>query len=235
VTERRHHQLTQRLLGQIADGTFIVGDRLPTEEDLSATHGLARGTVRQSLGRLEELGMITRRPGAGTIVTATSPVGSCRPVAMSAADMVTLAVGTRLVRPEMGEIVLDGALAARLGADPGATWFRMRGPRVRRGSGGPPLCWSEHYQPHHLPRQKLLRGDISEADVRSHAVEQIISAGLIDARMAAALSAGGAAPPVIAGDPALVITRRHVTADGAPVGVEIHTHPGDRYQVTMTI
>src|SRR5271169_1216989 len=118
MRERRHQQLTQRLLSQIADGTFIVGDRLPTEEDLSAMHGLARGTVRQSLGRLEELGMITRRPGAGTIVTATSPVGSYRPVALSAADMVTLAVGTRLVRPEMGEIVLDGALAARLGAEP---------------------------------------------------------------------------------------------------------------------
>jgi GntR family transcriptional regulator len=235
VRARRHQQLTQRLLGQIADGTFVVGDRLPTEEELSVMHGLARGTVRQSLGRLEELGLITRRPGAGTIVTATAPVGSYRPVALTAADMVTLAAGTKLVRPEMGEITLSDALAARLGAEPATIWFSMRGPRVRRGSDDPPLCWSEHYQPHHLPRQKLLRGDISEADVRAHTVEQIISAGLIDARMAAALSGRGADPPVTAGDPALVITRRHVTADGTLVGVEIHTHPGDRYQITMMI
>jgi len=228
VSARRHQQLTERLLRQITDGTFVVGDRLPTEEELGAMHGLARGTVRQSLGRLEELGMITRRPGAGTIVIAAEPAGSYRPVALSAADVVTIAAGTRLVRPEMGEVALDDALAARLGAEPGTIWFRLAGPRVRRGTGERPLCWSEHYQPHHLPREKLLRGAVTEADVSSQAVEQTITAGLISTRMAAALSAKE-------GDPALVITRRHVSADGALVGVGIHTHPADRYQITMTL
>jgi len=67
--------IAEMLLKQIADGTYVLGGRLPTETQLAAEHGLARETIRRALGRLEQLGMIERRPGAGTTVVATSPVG----------------------------------------------------------------------------------------------------------------------------------------------------------------
>jgi hypothetical protein len=57
-------------IAQIVNGTLGVGDRIPTESELCAAHGLARGTVRQALDQLERLGMINRQPKVGTVVVA---------------------------------------------------------------------------------------------------------------------------------------------------------------------
>src|SRR5712672_328162 len=83
----RHQAVAEELLARIADGTYAVGDRLPTEQELCATYGLARGTVRQALDRLLQLGMIDRRPGTGTTVVATAPVGQYQPFAFSPSDI----------------------------------------------------------------------------------------------------------------------------------------------------
>jgi DNA-binding GntR family transcriptional regulator len=92
----QHQQLAEDLLAQIADGTFAIGDRLPTEEQLCADYGLARGTVRRALGRLDELGLISRRPRAGTTLIASVPMAGYQPLAQSAADIVALAAETQL-------------------------------------------------------------------------------------------------------------------------------------------
>lgn len=44
------------------------GDRLPPDTELARTMGVARGTLRRALGRLEEGGVIVRRQGSGTYV-----------------------------------------------------------------------------------------------------------------------------------------------------------------------
>jgi GntR family transcriptional regulator len=140
-----HQQLTETLLLQIADGTLAVGDRLPTEEELSTLHGLARGTVRRALGRIEDLGMISRRPGAGTIVISPAPVAGYQPLAQSAVDIVALAAETRLVDPKASEVILDSYRAKRLGARKGSSWFVIEGVRALRKGDSTPLCWSEQY------------------------------------------------------------------------------------------
>ncbi len=43
-------------------------DRLPTERALAERFGVARGTVRQALARLEQMGLVTKRRGSGTYV-----------------------------------------------------------------------------------------------------------------------------------------------------------------------
>jgi GntR family transcriptional regulator len=223
-----HQQLAEDLLAQIADGTFAVGDRLPTEEQLCADYGLARGTVRRALGRLDELGLISRRPRAGTTVIAAVPMAGYQPLAQSAADIVTLAAETRLVRPDSREVLADAALARRIGARRGTSWFVLEGVRARRGRDEAGLCWSEHYLRGDLPRQNLLRGKFTADDVAATRVEQTISASLLDARMAAALDAAPASA-------ALVITRRNRNQSGQLVSVGIHSHPADRYAITMVL
>jgi GntR family transcriptional regulator len=224
----QHQHLAEDLLARIADGTFAVGDRLPTEEQLCAEYGLARGTVRQALGRLNDLGLISRRPRAGTTVIASVPVAGYQPVAQSAADIVTLAAETRLIKPESREVVLDASLARRIGARRGTTWFLMEGARVRRGHDEMALCWSEHYFRDDLPRETLLHGKITVEQVANTVVEQSITASLLDARMAAALEAKS-------GSAALVITRRNREKTGRLISVGIYTHPADRYAITMTL
>ena len=43
-------------------------DRLPTERALAQRFGVARGTVREALARLERMGLVTKRRGSGTYV-----------------------------------------------------------------------------------------------------------------------------------------------------------------------
>ena len=224
----QHQQLAEDLLGQIANGTFGIGDRLPTEEQLCAEYGVARGTVRQALGRLDELGLISRRPRAGTTVIASVPMAGYHPVAQSAADIVALAAETRLVKPESREVLADAALARRIGARRGTTWFLLEGVRARRGRDEAALCWSEHYLRGDLPRQVLLRGQFTADDVAATRVQQTISASLLDAHMASALEAEP-------GSAALVITRRNRDRSGRLISVGIHSHPADRYAITMEL
>jgi GntR family transcriptional regulator len=101
----------------------------------------------------------------------------------------------------------------------------VRAPRGRDEAG---LCWSEHYLRSDLPRENLLRGKFTADDVAATRVEQTISASLLDARMAAALDAEPASA-------ALVITRRNRNQSGRLVSVGIHSHPADRYAITMVL
>jgi GntR family transcriptional regulator len=228
VATPHHQQLTETLLTQIADGTFAVGDRLPTEEELRIAHGLARGTVRRALGRIEELGMISRRPGAGTIVISPAPVAGYQPLAQSAVDIVALAAETKLVNPQTAEVILDSARAQRLGARRGSMWFVIEGVRALRKGNGMPLCWSEQYLRGDFPRAKLIRADFTLEEVAAQSVEQLVTASVLDDPMAGALDA-------TPGSAALVITRRHLDERGRLVSVGIHTHPADRYSIRTTL
>jgi GntR family transcriptional regulator len=228
MNEPRYQALAGVLLDGIADGTYPVGDRLPTEEQLCAQYSMARGTVRLAFGRLEQLGMIERRPGIGTTVVATQPVGVYQPVAQSAADIAALAAETRLWRPASDVLVVDAALARRIGTRPGSSWFRLQGVRVRRGPDRTPLCWSEHYLRSELPRAALVRGEFTVEDLKAMDVEQTISAALMPDGFATALG-------VEAGSAALVITRRNRSRNGTLASVGIHTHPADRYQIVSRI
>lgn len=63
-----HRQVTEVLLSQIANGQFLVGDRLPTEEALCRQFGISRVTVRLALKELENDGLLERSPGRGTFL-----------------------------------------------------------------------------------------------------------------------------------------------------------------------
>ncbi|MGE4353436.1 MAG: FadR/GntR family transcriptional regulator [Oscillospiraceae bacterium] len=60
--------VTEELLSRIVHGTYKQGERLPTEQQLIAELGVSRVTLRESLKRLDTLGMITIKQGKGTIV-----------------------------------------------------------------------------------------------------------------------------------------------------------------------
>lgn len=227
VSAPQHQQLAEVLLGQIARGEIAVGARLPTEAELCAEHGLARGTVRQALGRIESLGMITRRPGTGSTVIARAPLTTYHPAVRSLEDIATLAAGTRLSHPSSSDVRLDAVSAARLGARRGSLWFKLEGVRMIRGSDGPPLCWSEHYLRGDIDRRVMLRGPTPEG-LHSMRTQQEISAGFLPAEIADALG-------VPRGGAALIVTRRHRDLKKRLVGVGIHTHPAERYSILTEI
>ena len=56
------------LADEIARGHWAVGERLPTEAELSARFGVNRHTVRRSLAALGDEGLVHSRRGAGVFV-----------------------------------------------------------------------------------------------------------------------------------------------------------------------
>ena len=58
---------------RIASGELKIGDRLPTEEELTESFGIARTTLREALRILESQGLIRIRRGRGGGATVTMP------------------------------------------------------------------------------------------------------------------------------------------------------------------
>jgi GntR family transcriptional regulator len=227
-TSTAYNQLAEQLVGDIVGGRYPLGSRLPTEAELCRDTGLARGTVRQALQRIQDAGMISRRPGDGSRVVALAPMDDYQPVAGSPDDIVALVQRTRILHPQVRDVVADATLARRLGVARGSRWHLTEGPRVRRDRRQRPLCWSEHYLPAgSRGLDVLMSGDFDASQAGAYYTEQVVSAGALDERFAAALDSECPA--------ALIVTRRHRAEDGRLVAVGIHTHPADRYQLRTMI
>lgn len=66
------------LSGEIGDGRYMPGDKLPTEAQLATRFGVNRHTVRHALSQLVEQGTVHTRRGAGAFVAQTPtdyPIG----------------------------------------------------------------------------------------------------------------------------------------------------------------
>jgi GntR family histidine utilization transcriptional repressor len=63
-------RIAAQIRARIAKGQLKVGDRLPSESELSEEFGVARMTIHSALAGLARQGLLTRRPGAGTRVAA---------------------------------------------------------------------------------------------------------------------------------------------------------------------
>ncbi len=69
-----HVQLSNILRTQIADRTYKVGDKLPSEVELGRTYNVNRATVRRALQKLMSERLIYRIPASGTFVADTARV-----------------------------------------------------------------------------------------------------------------------------------------------------------------
>jgi len=58
----------ERLLGDIVNGTYPAGTRLPAERELSRQLGASRPTLREALRRLGEWNLVEPRRGSGIVV-----------------------------------------------------------------------------------------------------------------------------------------------------------------------
>ncbi|MBV2362883.1 GntR family transcriptional regulator [Streptomonospora sp. NEAU-YY374] len=66
--EPRHLVIARALLSEIDGGRYEPGDSLPTEEQLMASYGTSRNTVRRALQELANRGRIDIKQGSGSTV-----------------------------------------------------------------------------------------------------------------------------------------------------------------------
>ena len=224
MSQPRFRELADVLLTQIVTGELPVGARIPSEHDLCAEHDLSRGTVREALRCLEDLGMISRTR-LGTTVVSPVPLDGYQPSASTPSEIADMIGRTKLLHPVQSEVIANTALASRLGVSRGTRWFTVVGPLVLSSSTST-LCWSEHFHSTAKDREKFRRGAYEPTTVGAK-LEQVIAAEPLEASIAEKLDA---AP----GSPALVVRRRHFSEDGRVFKVSVYTHRGDRFRVTTT-
>lgn len=226
----RYQQIAQLLRAAIADGTYQVGDLLPTEQELCATHNISRYTVRDALRLLTEAGLVTRKRRAGTMVAApTAPALFVQPLG-GFQDLLQYARNARLSILAYGPAPPDG-MARDLGLDP-VDFYELQGQR-RDGAKIVGLT------------RVLLRRDNSPSRAEIEAqptiadaiearfgliaarVDQQISAMVLDAALASQL---GAEP----GSPALRTRRTYHDGSGLMFLASESVHPADRFVYSMS-
>lgn len=69
--QRLSDNIYTHLLGEIMDGRFRVGERLPPENQLAQQFGVSRPVLREALRRLQSDGVMVSRQGAGNYVQRT--------------------------------------------------------------------------------------------------------------------------------------------------------------------
>lgn len=67
------HAVAERLRGEIGDGQYRSGEKLPTERELSGAYGVSRAIIREALGRLKQDGLVVSRQGSGAFVVEAAP------------------------------------------------------------------------------------------------------------------------------------------------------------------
>jgi DNA-binding FadR family transcriptional regulator len=72
---RLYERVARDLAAAIADETYPVGGRLPSERDLAQKYAVSRPTVREAIIALELDGLVEVRTGSGVYVTSREPRG----------------------------------------------------------------------------------------------------------------------------------------------------------------
>lgn len=70
-TDRIYEQIVAQIKGQIESGELKVGDKLPTERELTEQFKVSRTAVREAVQALREKGVVEVHPGRGTFITNT--------------------------------------------------------------------------------------------------------------------------------------------------------------------
>jgi len=106
VPERLSDRLAAVLIAQIDSGALRPGDRLPTEAQLSARHGVSRSVVREAVQRIKSRGLLHSRQGSGVYVA--SPPAH-RPLAFDPTVLESMEAVVQVVELRR---VLEGEIAA---------------------------------------------------------------------------------------------------------------------------
>ena len=106
IVDRLSDRLAALLGAQIESGALQPGDRLPTEQQLAAAHGVSRTVVREAVHQIKSKGMVQSRQGSGVYV-APRPVNL--PLAFDPAVLTSVQAVVHVVEVRR---VLEGEIAA---------------------------------------------------------------------------------------------------------------------------
>jgi GntR family transcriptional regulator len=72
--EKLYIQIMRLVVDEISRGTWVIGDRIPSEDELAVRFGVSKITIRQALSNLAADGYLMKVQGRGTFVAGNRPV-----------------------------------------------------------------------------------------------------------------------------------------------------------------
>jgi DNA-binding GntR family transcriptional regulator len=129
-------QIIEHYRQQIRDGRLRDGDMLPSGREIAAEFGVSIATAAKVATGLQALGLVTPRPGAGTVVTAPRPPADRAqggPVLITLATRTPMSPGDEARVTDAGLVPASHEVAAQLGVEPLAEVVRRRQVTTRDG------------------------------------------------------------------------------------------------------
>jgi len=130
-------QIIEHYRQEIRAGRLKDGDMLPAGREIAQQFGVSLATAAKVASGLQALGLVTPRPGAGTVVTASRPPADRArggPVLITLASRTPMRPGDQ-ARVLGAEVVqAPQTVAAQLGAEPLAQVIRRRQATIRDGA-----------------------------------------------------------------------------------------------------
>lgn len=232
----RYAVVAQTLLDKILSGRYPVDTNLPTEHVLCKQFNISRHTARAALRQLQELGMVSRRAGVGTIVKSNRIVQRYIQVGDTVSDLHQYAQDIILRVKEASDIEVNVPTAELLGCPQGQPWLKLHGLRVR-GEDILPISLTDiyvarayrgvlaDYEDSNMPIHSLIqkRYGVEPAEVRQQITATILKEG--DAEKLHSTP----------GAPALKITRHYFSEAGELFEVAINLYPAERFTYSNTL
>lgn len=229
----RARRIADVLRGQITAGEHPDGF-LPDERALGAQFGASRNAVREALALLRAEGLVTRRPGVGTTVTARRHGHGLDRLTGLAEAVEAYGEVVNEVREARVDPAPPAAVAARLHLPAGAGAVYLE--RLRR-LNGEPLSLDTTYLPTD-PGEAVLQRDLVHRDVFA-LIEEVTGQAL--GRAEVTVHAVTASAPVAdllqvaPGAAVFAIDRLTRLADGRPVDAETLYIRADRLTLRATV
>lgn len=226
-----YRQVKNYVMQRIAEGAWIPGARVPSEQELLTQFGVSRMTVNRALRELANEGRLIRVAGVGTFVAQPKPQSTLLRVADMAEEIRARGHAYRCDVIAHERVAAPLEVAAALGLPAGEMVFHSV--CVHHENGVPLQLEDRYVNPNVAPG--YLGADFSDTTpthylirhVPYDEIEHVVDALLPSAEQARLLEMPRT-------QPCLVLTRRTWSAGHAVTFVRC-LHPSDRYQLGSRI
>ena len=229
-----YRQISDTLLAGIRDGKFPVGTFLPGELELIDRFDASRHTIREALRVLEDMGLVKRQRGRGTLVLSTKASPAFVQMVRSPSELFSYPDSSIFRTLSDERITADKPLARELRCQVGDQWVQISGLRTL-GDEGMPICLANVYVIPDYGSIALRLGGSSRpvyemiAETFTESIENItirLTAGVLSEQKAAVLG-------VESGSPSLSVSRFYQGRGGRIFDVSISEHPASNFSYTF--
>jgi GntR family histidine utilization transcriptional repressor len=231
TTQARYRQIKDHIIKLINTGELKSDDRVPSENDLVKTFGIARMTAHRALRELSDEGYVVRLAGVGTFVADGRPHSDVLKVRNIADEIRARGQVHSAQVIELEEVKADQRLVDKLALRPGAKLFHSV---ILHLEGGNPIQLEDRYvcpllAPDYLDQDftkitpNVYLTKVAPLHTAEHVVRAVIPSKVVREHLTMSKN-----------EPCLVI-RRRTWSEGRPVSLVELSHPGSTYELIGTM